>query len=61
VAWLSRSGDAEVDLTSACRALPALPADAHRRDAGTTALATANGLVEVDVSPRVLAVLASGG
>jgi hypothetical protein len=54
VTWLSRNGDAEVDLTSACQALPMLPTDAHGRQPRETMLATADGLVEVDVSPRAL-------
>jgi hypothetical protein len=58
VRWLSRKGDAEVDLTAACEA-PAMPsAGAQSRQPRTTTLATASGLVEVDVSPRALAALA---
>jgi hypothetical protein len=61
VMWLSLNGDAEVDLTSACQALPTLPDAAHRRQRQprTTALATVNGIVEVDVSPKALTTLAS--
>lgn len=57
VTWLSRNGDAEVDLTPACLALPMLPADAYGRQPRKTMLATANGLVEVNVSPAALAAL----
>jgi len=57
VTWLSRTGEVEVDLTAACQALATLPADAHGRQPRTTMLATANGLAEVDVSPRALEVL----
>lgn len=56
--WLSSNGDAEVDLTSACQALPTRSADTHRRQSRTTTLATASGLVEVDISPRALETLA---
>lgn len=54
--WLSLNGDAEVDLTSACQALPIQAA--HKRQRRTT-LATATGLVEVDISPGTLETLAS--
>ncbi|HUY45827.1 MAG TPA: hypothetical protein VMV92_08895 [Streptosporangiaceae bacterium] len=57
VTWLSLNGDADVDLTSACQALPTLPAAAHGRQPRTTMLATASGVAEVDVSPRALAEL----
>lgn len=58
VRWLSRKGDAEVDLTAACQAPAMLSAGAQSRQPRTTALASASGLVEVDVSPRALAALA---
>ena len=58
VRWLSRKGDAEVDLTAACQAPVMLSAGAESRQPRTTALASASGLVEVDVSPRALAALA---
>lgn len=57
--WLSLNGEAEVDLTSACQALPLQPADTHKSQRRTTTLASASGLVEVDVSPRTLETLAS--
>lgn len=56
VTWLSRNGDVEVDLTSACQSLPMLPVDAQRQPRKTM-LATASGFVEVDVSPRALETL----
>lgn len=59
VTWLSLNSNAEVDLTSACQALPMLPADTRERQPRTTTLATANGVVEVDVSPRALETLVS--
>jgi hypothetical protein len=59
VTWLSRTGDVEVDLTSACQALLVLPADGRKRQPRTTTLATADGLAEIDVSPRALATLTS--
>jgi hypothetical protein len=55
VRWLSRKGDAEVDLTAACQAPAMLSAGAQARQPRTTALASASGLVEVDASPRALA------
>jgi hypothetical protein len=58
VRWRSRTGDAEVDLTAACQAPALLPAADQARQPRTTTLATASGLVEVDVSPRALASLA---
>jgi hypothetical protein len=58
VTWLSLNGDAEVDLTPACQALRTLSAGAHVHQPRTTTLATVDGLVEVDVSPRALAELA---
>ena len=58
VRWLSRTGDAEVDLTAACQAPVMLSAGAQSRQPRTTALTSASGLVEVDVSPRALAALA---
>jgi hypothetical protein len=58
VRWLSRNGDAEVDLTAACQAPAMLSAGALARQPRTTTLATASGLAEVDVSPRALAALA---
>jgi hypothetical protein len=57
VTWLSWNGDAEVDLTSACQALPMLPADAHGRQPRKSMLATASGPVEVDVSSQALAAM----
>jgi hypothetical protein len=48
-------GDVEVDLTSACQALTARPADGPGRPPRRTTLATDRGLAEVDVSPRALA------
>lgn len=60
VRWQSLQGDAEVDLTSACQALSMLPAGSHERQPRTTTLATADGLAEVDVSPKALAALAGG-
>jgi hypothetical protein len=62
VRWRSLNGDAEVDLTSACQALdtrPIRPTDTHQPQPRTTILATANGLVELDVSPWVLEALSS--
>ncbi|HEY4462902.1 MAG TPA: hypothetical protein VGN41_09595 [Streptosporangiaceae bacterium] len=59
VTWLSRKGDVEVDLTSACQALLMLPTDGRKRQPRTTTLATADGLAEVDVSPKALETLAS--
>jgi hypothetical protein len=59
VTWLSRKGDVEVDLTSACQALLTLPTDGRKRQPRTTTLATADGLAEVGVSPRALETLAS--
>jgi hypothetical protein len=58
VRWLSRKGDAEVDLTAACQAPAVLSAAALERQPRTTTLASVSGLVEVDVSPRALAALA---
>lgn len=60
VTWLSRDGDVEVDLTSACRAMLMAPQDGRKRQPRTTTLTTADGLAEVDVSPRALGTLASG-
>lgn len=57
VKWLSLKEDAEADLTSGCHALP-LQAATERRQPRTTTLATTDGLVEVDVSPRALIGLA---
>jgi hypothetical protein len=57
VTWLSLSGDVEVDLTAACQALPVPPVAAGRQPRETM-LATANGLVEVDVPPAALVTLA---
>jgi hypothetical protein len=59
VTWLSRKGDVEVDLTSACQAPLMPPTEARKRQPRTTTLATASGLVEVDVSPIALETLAS--
>jgi hypothetical protein len=59
VTWLSRKGDVEVDLTSACQALLMLPTDGRKRQPRTTTLATAGGLAEVDVSPKAFETLAS--
>jgi hypothetical protein len=56
--WLSLNGDAEVDLTSACEALPALQTGADGRQPRTTMLAAASGIAEVDVNARALAELA---
>ncbi len=58
VTWRSLKGDAEVDLTAACQALPMRPAGTRGRGPRTTALVTASGLVEVDVSPKALTALA---
>jgi hypothetical protein len=58
VMWLSLNGDAEVDLTAGCQAMPAVQAGAHGRQPRTTVLATTSGVAEVDVSPRALAELA---
>jgi hypothetical protein len=58
VTWLSLNGDAEVDLTAGCQAMPALQAGAHGRQPRTTMLATTSGVAEVDVSSRALAELA---
>ena len=57
VTWLSLNGDVEVDLTAACHALPVLPVTAQRQPRETM-LATANGLVEVDVPAAALVALA---
>jgi hypothetical protein len=57
VTWLSLNGDVEVDLTAASQALPVLPAAAQRQPRETV-LATANGLVEVDVPAAALVALA---
>ena len=54
VTWRSLKGDAEVDLTAACQALPTQPAGARGRQPRTTTLATAGGVVELDVSPKAL-------
>jgi hypothetical protein len=57
VTWLSWKGDAEVDLTSACQALPTRPAHARGRRPRKTTLVTPSGLAEVEVSPIALALL----
>jgi hypothetical protein len=57
VTWLSLIGDVEVDLTAACQALPVPPAAAQRQPRETM-LATASGLVEVDVPAAALVALA---
>jgi len=58
VTWVSRKGDVEVDLTAACQALLVLPTNGRQRQPRTTTLATADGLAEVDVSPRALETVA---
>ncbi|HEX8007543.1 MAG TPA: hypothetical protein VF482_14080 [Trebonia sp.] len=60
VTWLSQNGDVEVDLTSACQPLPMLPVNAQRQPRSTV-LATADGFVEVDLSPAVLVELVGAG
>lgn len=57
VTWRSLKGDLEVDLTSACQALAARPADGRGRQPRVTTLATDRGLADVDVGPRALAEL----
>ena len=57
VTWLSLNGDAEVDLTAGCQAMPALQEGARGRQPRTTMLATTSGVAEVDVSSRALAEL----
>lgn len=54
VTWRSLKGDAQVDLTAACQALPVPPAGARGRQPRTTTLGTADGLVELDVSPKAI-------
>jgi hypothetical protein len=60
VTWQSMDGDAHVDLTSACQALPMVPAGARGRRPRKTMLATASGFAEVDVGPEALAAMANG-
>lgn len=54
VTWLSRTGDAEVDLTAACQALPMPPAAARGRQPRTVTLVTADGVAELDIPLRAL-------
>ena len=54
VTWRSLKGDAQVDLTAACQALPVPPPGTRRRQPRTTTLATADGAVELDVSPKAI-------
>ncbi len=43
-----------MDLTAACLALPIPPAGTRERQPRTTTLATVDGVVELDVSPKAL-------